>query len=68
VIVITSIVQALMVAAASLVGYSEATIKRAVRAGDLPVVAGTIDGTPVDKPVIRRADLDAWLQTISATA
>lgn len=51
--------------AAALVGYSEATIKRAVRAGDLKVVAGTIDGQPIDKPVVRRADLDAWLRTIT---
>lgn len=54
--------------AAAAVGQSVATIKRAVNAGDLPVVAGTIDGKSVARPVILHDDLRAWLKTIQADA
>lgn len=47
--------------AAEATGYSIDVIRRAINAGDLATVAGTINGRQVAKPVIRRADLEAWL-------
>lgn len=51
-------------AAAAAVGQSETTIKRAVRAGDLPVVAGTIEGRSIARPVILGSDLREWLRPV----
>lgn len=48
--------------AASASGVSVDIIKRAVKAGDLKTVAGTIGGVRVAKPVILAADLAAWLR------
>lgn len=41
--------------AAETTGYSEDTIRRAIRCGDLPVIRKT------SRPVILRTDLEAWL-------
>lgn len=43
-------------AAAAACGVSPDVIRRAIRTGDLPVKY------PTSRPVIRRADLDAWLE------
>lgn len=47
-------------AAASITGYSIDMIKKAINAGDLPVVAGSVNGRPIDKPVIPYEALRAW--------
>jgi hypothetical protein len=43
-------------------GVSVDVIRRAVRAGDLPVHYPAIDGRQVNKPLILADDLRAWVE------
>lgn len=54
-----------MAGAAAATGVSIDVIRRAMRAGDLPSVYPKINGQPISKPLIRAADLDAWLAAAS---
>lgn len=47
--------------AAEATGYSEATIKRAIEAGDLRESHPLIDGRPSSKGVIVHAELERWV-------
>lgn len=46
--------------AAEATGVSEATIARAVRAGDIRATRPRVDGKPVAKYLIARAELERW--------
>lgn len=54
-----------MAGAAAATGLSVDVIRRAVRAGDLATVYPKINGRTISKPLIRAADLDAWLAAAS---
>ena len=47
--------------AAEATGFSEETIRRAVRAGDLPVRKPKINGKKVNRLVSLASDIEAWL-------
>jgi hypothetical protein len=49
--------------AADASGYSEATIKRAIMAGDLREVHPMVGDKPTSKGVITRVELERWLAT-----
>ncbi|MFE5293013.1 hypothetical protein ACFQ8T_12600 [Isoptericola sp. NPDC056618] len=48
--------------AALATGVSRDVIIRAVRAGDLVVSRPEVDGRPIAKPLIPRAELHAWIE------
>ncbi|WP_062077768.1 hypothetical protein [Demequina globuliformis] len=51
--------------AAEATGYSEDTIKRAIRSGDLKTTRPRIEGREVAKDSIDPADLKAWLAGVA---
>lgn len=54
-----------MAGAADEIGVSVDVIRRAVKAGDLPSIYPKVNGRAISKPLIRAADLDAWLDAAS---
>jgi hypothetical protein len=48
--------------AAQASGLSVQVIRRAMRAGDLPVHYPEVDGRQIDKPLIDAEDLRAWVR------
>lgn len=43
-------------------GVSQDILRRAVRAGDIAVSRPEVDGRPISKPLIPRAELHAWIE------
>jgi len=43
-------------------GVSEDIIRRAIRAGDLQISNPKVNGKPITKNLIPRADLEAWIE------
>lgn len=48
--------------AAEASGISLDVIRKAMRAGDLPVHYPRVNGKPIARPLVRADDLDRWVQ------